>query len=506
MKPGTSLTDVGRPGHPPYVTNQAPFTRQQILMLLGLIVLACVLRFYQLGRESLWFDESLSALFATQPLGLSIRSMLEEGLHHSPLFYLLLRPFAAQGFGEFSLRFLPALLGILAVPLFAQLGRILASRRAGVLAATLVAINPFHVWYSRETRMYSLVCVAAVGAMYFFFKNVSQQPKLRNWIGLSLFTAIGITTHHFSFFIPLVQFIYILITFEQNHSLLRKWVAAQMLAAFSLVPWLFIVLGWGQFYGASAAGEYRPTVVDLAETVWNFSIGYTAQVTPFVILIVGIILATVCAGIRHSTKARALLLTWALVPPLITFGLSSQVPMYVDRYLMVAFPAFLLLVAIGITSMRFHTLRLAVSALILSAMLGGLVHLYYDRNVYDRADWRGLGAYLDESVTPATDTITTLYYQNLVPLHFYYHGTIPIEPVISTTPTRLPELPISNSDQRTFLIIEHPNLSVHLAGHCQAFDIDQATSNTEIKDWRRQNQDRLREVKEFTCIRVEVYE
>jgi mannosyltransferase len=488
------------------VHTQPPFTFHHQLILLGLTGLACVFRFYHLARESLWFDEALSALFAMHPLGLSIHSMLEEGLHHSPLFYILLRPFATGGFSEFSLRMLPALLGVLSIPLFAQLGRLLASPRVGILAACLLTINPFFVWYSRETRMYSLLFLAAVGATYFFGKCVLEQPRLQDWLALAFFTAIGINTHHFAFFIPLVQLVYILVTFRRNHHLVRRWVGAQSLATLSLLPWLLIVLDWGRFYGSSAAANYRPTVVDVFETAWNFSIGYTEQMTAIVVIVVCLFLAILFLGLRSFTPGRVLLWIWLFVPLLVTFGISFRVSIYMDRYLMIVFPAFLLLVAIGLESIRPVILRLAVSLLIVGTMFGGLGRVYCDKNVYNRADWRGAGAYLDQNVDAATDTIFALYYQDLVPLHFYYHRTVAIRPIIGGETAGLPELPAERSGQRTFLIIDHPNISVHLVGHCQAFDVDRITSDVAIKEWRRLNQDRLTRVEEFVCIRVEIYE
>jgi len=491
---------------PQRVHRQPPFTLHQQLILLGLTGLACLLRFYQLASESLWFDEALSALFATQPFGLSVRSMMEEGLHHSPLFYVLLRPFTAGGFSEFSLRLLPALLGVVSIPLLAQLGRLFASPRAGILAAYLLTISPFHVWYSRETRMYSLVFLAAAGATYFFGKCVFERPALRYWLALAFFTAIGFNTHHFAFFIPLVQFVYILVTFRDSHRLLRAWVGAELLAALSLIPWLLVILDWGHFYGSSAAPGYRLTMIDPFATVWNFSIGYTGEVTALVAVAVGLFLAVLVAALRTFTRPKLLVWIWLLVPPLIIIGISFRVSIYMDRYLMVVFPAFLLLVAIGLDGMRRSILRQLASVAIVGAMLAGLGRVYYDKSVYNRADWRGVGAYLEQSVDATTDTIFSLYYQHLVPLHFYYRGTAAVHPVIGGETAGLPELPTDRNGRRVLLIIDHPNISVHLVGHCQAFDIDGITSDVAVKEWRRQNANRLSGIREFACIRVETYE
>jgi hypothetical protein len=67
-------------------------------------------------------------------------------------------------------------------------------------------------------------------------------------------------------------------------------------------------------------------------------------------------------------------------------------------------------------------------------------------------------------------------------------------------------LPTERNGQRILLVLDHPNISVHLVGHCQAFDIDGVTSDVAVKEWRRQNEKRLTGLREFTCIRVETYE
>ena len=39
------------------------------------------------------------------------------------------------------------------------------SRRAALLAAFLLAINPLHVYYSQEVRMYGLVALLSIGVL-----------------------------------------------------------------------------------------------------------------------------------------------------------------------------------------------------------------------------------------------------------------------------------------------------------------------------------------------------
>jgi uncharacterized membrane protein len=470
--------------------------------LLLLVFIAFGLRLYGLDTQSIWFDESLSALFAAQPLSVAIQSMLQEGLHHSPLFYILLRPFAAGGFNEFSLRFLSVALGVVTIPLLARLGQKVANARVGVLAAILLTLSPFHVWYSQEARMYTLLIFSATGAMFFFMRSLERR-RTSNWLAMAFFTAVGINSHHFSFFIPLVQFVFILLTFKQNHSLLRPWVGAQLLVALSFIPWILVVLDWGQLY-LSSASRQTPTLYDLLQTFWNFSIGYTAQLTFFVVISLIAFMAALVGGIWavYWRQQGLLLILWLGIPPLVTFLVSLRLPTYLDRYLSLSLPPLLLLVAVGLYQIRRPLLRLIAIAFIVVTMMTGLLRVYFDATVYERADWRAVGAYLQKNAAP-TDVIAPWFFQNIIPMSFYYHGHTPLEPVISFDKVNVPRLEAS---QKVWVIIDHPNYSAHLVGHCQEFDINGLFSLPAAKNWRDEHQNRLSFVEEFPCVRIEVYE
>lgn len=120
---------------------------------IGLILLiALALRLYQLGEQSLWFDETHSWFQTTLPL----RDCLKDIAPYPPLYYILMRPVALIGRSEFWLRFSSVATGVVGVAITYRAGRQLEGRRLGLLAALLCALNPFHLWYSQEFRYYAL--------------------------------------------------------------------------------------------------------------------------------------------------------------------------------------------------------------------------------------------------------------------------------------------------------------------------------------------------------------
>jgi mannosyltransferase len=119
---------------------------------LGVIVLlATLLRFYQLGTESLWVDEMLSIGDAQR---------LNELLtlpYIRPFYFLLLAGWMQLGNSDVWLRGLSVILGIASVFLTYQLGRRLVGETTGQIAALLMALSPLFINHSQEIRMYTLV-------------------------------------------------------------------------------------------------------------------------------------------------------------------------------------------------------------------------------------------------------------------------------------------------------------------------------------------------------------
>ncbi|NJM41654.1 MAG: hypothetical protein HC853_13295 [Anaerolineae bacterium] len=124
------------------------------------LLFAAALRFYKLDAQSLWYDEGNSARIAERSVQLIIEGA--AGDIHPPLYYLLLK-FWRDLFGssEFALRSLSAACGVLLVWFVFLMGRAWCNRRVGVVAAVLVAISPFAIYYSQETRMYALLALWA---------------------------------------------------------------------------------------------------------------------------------------------------------------------------------------------------------------------------------------------------------------------------------------------------------------------------------------------------------
>jgi mannosyltransferase len=136
-----------------------------LLACLLVFGVAVFLRLDGLGEPSLWFDEILhlerGRAALEEPWSAWI-SGLRVDRENGPLYYatqLLAMRFTD---GEVAARLAPALLGVLTVIVMGWLGWAAAGQRCtAVVAASLLAVSPLHVYLSREGRPYAAVMLMA---------------------------------------------------------------------------------------------------------------------------------------------------------------------------------------------------------------------------------------------------------------------------------------------------------------------------------------------------------
>ncbi len=135
-----------------------------------------------LTYHSLWFDEVVSTVLAAKPAGEIWRAGLSFVQDkHPPLYYLLLHGWTRLfGGGDVSVRLLGVLIGALAVLPTYGIGRRLGGDRAGAIAALLLALNPFLIWYSQEARMFMPATTFLLVGLYGILHLAHPDPGSRH--------------------------------------------------------------------------------------------------------------------------------------------------------------------------------------------------------------------------------------------------------------------------------------------------------------------------------------
>jgi len=164
-------------------------TSRYLQILIGLTFVGFILRFYNLGGNSLWLDEATTLTFARQSAG-EIWASVAAGEFNPPLFYWLEHGMILFGESEFVLRFLPALLGVMTIPVIYLIGKEFRDKNVGLLAAALLTFSPFHIFYSQEARAYAPMLFFFSLALLFYIKAY-RSNETRSWVIFGIFSAIG---------------------------------------------------------------------------------------------------------------------------------------------------------------------------------------------------------------------------------------------------------------------------------------------------------------------------
>ena len=413
------------------------------LILCLILLLALSLRFYRLDGQSLWADEGNSAALALR----SLSTITRDAAHdiHPPLYYYLLHVWVRLwGHGEIALRSLSALAGSMLVCATFLLGKELFHRRVAYIAAFVAAISPFQVYYSQETRMYILVALWSALAALFFVRwtkswtqpgNTARRHAILSALLYTCFTTAALYTHYFAFAVPLVTNLAYglgMIAFPALRQFRRiaAWTTAQLVIVALYSPWL--CLAGGQLTTWPAVSEPFSLSFLSKELLRIFSLGLSVQSsTTGVVLAFGLLLllgalpfVLLRAGRKKAVLPRlvqrpeleALLFTllYLCVPVLAMYLLSLSRPAYDPKFLLLATPAFHLLLARGAGGEwlaledkdRARTAaRWAIAAVLGTFVVGGsavsLRNYYYDER-YARDDYRGIARYISARGKRAT--------------------------------------------------------------------------------------------------------
>jgi mannosyltransferase len=440
---------------------EAPLRRSPawLLPVLALVlILAAGLRFYRIDAQSLWYDEGVSLGEARATAGQILRDAAAD--IHPPGYYLLLAGWQnLTGSSELALRMFSALFSVLAVALVYAVGLHLFDRSTGVWSALFVAVNPFHIWYGQEVRMYALLEALSASSILLTVLILSRlnragqqgsQPQRAFWLGAGyvLVNAAGLYTHYtFPFVIVGETLAFLLWLSRRRHKLstLALWAGLQIATLLLYTPWLPPA-----YRQLTTYPRVAPQNVTLMQLVSTLAYGTT---TPLEAAQVGLIPLALLVGVglfppveddghplRFSERA-GLALMWLLVPvaiplmmgvirePFLRFFLPCSLPLWILAARGVGL-GFRLGVPVagsnpfGAALTRVIIIILSVSSLV--PVMTGLRNLYANPD-YARDDYRGIAQRILSEAGP--DAVVILDAPGQYGLFSYYFPGTNIVPL-----------------------------------------------------------------------------
>jgi mannosyltransferase len=173
-----------------------------LLALAGIVLAGAALRFATLDLQSYRYDEAVTVVRILHPSLLDTLSAVPRSESTPPLYYLLAwlwsRPF---GTGEVGLRSLSALAGAASIAVV-YLGAVSLPlpRRAGLVAAAIVAVSPVLIWFSQDARAYALAFLLTA-LSFLFFARARRGGARRDLAWWAACSALAIAAHYFAGFV-----------------------------------------------------------------------------------------------------------------------------------------------------------------------------------------------------------------------------------------------------------------------------------------------------------------
>ena len=421
---------------------------QHVSMLIPVLVIYLVLACYGLGHQSLWKDEILSVRDAS-----TATAMWNKG--HGPLYFALLYVWKHLTHTDLGLRALSVLIGGLGVCLFYATSTVLFNQRVALFGTLLFATSPFVIWYSQEVRYIILMLTTTLLAMY-AFRRLGERDGMAPWLAYGGALVLAIASFVANVFLPLAHGIYLL--WSPHRHMLGKWLVCVVLVGIPFGMWatnkvsktVEVNTTEGQQnvsidpkkLNRGAAKAFSPVV--LPYTFFAFSAGFSqgpsvqdlhqsqsfAMVMPYkwLLLSLGVLFGSLFVvgfmSLWRQPDAGRLVLLWMFVPlcGVLVMAFITNLGFNV-RYTAMALPAYLLIIASGVTWFRQRLVQLILLAAVLCSNGLSLAN-YYTNPYYARADGRAAVAYLLD-VHQARDVVLSV--GSTRALTYYSKGNLPFE-------------------------------------------------------------------------------
>jgi len=415
------------------------------------VSLGVFLRIDGLDRKSLWFDEIWTIYDISQPT-------LGELLHHleyspqPPLYYAGLWGWVAVwGLNDITIRLFSAIFGVLTIPVLFVTWRNLLSPRAMLWALSLQAMNAYHISYSQDAKMYSMVWLLATASSGCFLHAISDQSRRLAWlVGYGVCTGCLPFVSYVGIAPLVVQVLFgvMLLVFDRKRR--GSVIDVGVVALLAMMPILFYLqfavaaasnrtgiswipeLRWERvpielyrFIGVLLLG-YRPSQ-EAPSGLWGWSLAslFGPCVLACLLMLSLSIKRTLVREWSKGTGTANLdsseaqgqddlialrraevtlyLALWFLVPVLgsVIFSLSVYSLWGVPRYLFAAAPALLIWLGLALGTLRHQRIALSVGTLLLVANLAVIA---FERTHVTRIPWREVA----RSIADVAATIGTL--------------------------------------------------------------------------------------------------
>jgi len=370
------------------------FKRYYVVIAIAIFI-GVFLRFYKIDYQSVWIDEIFSLNQSNPTNSLSgIYSHLRAYDPHPPLYYFSLHFFFKFfGYSTFVMKTFSAIFGVVGLFGIYLLGKEMANKRVGLIALTLTVFNYFHIYYSQEARMYSMLFTTTIFAFYFLVKFI-KQPSNKSFALYVVFSSLMIYTHFFGLFTLISQYIILLYFIVKPFYIERKKFIIYTLSSGILTIVIYIPALLILFQNTKRESTWIPKPsVELFKNIYKEFFGFSDILTYTTIFFIVMFFIKLFKNGRQSKENKffdlnenvkfisLVLFTWIIVSVSIPLFLSLKfLPIIVSRYFINILPAIILIMSIGIDYIKIKSLKLSI---LIAFCLTSVINLVYSKKYYE---------------------------------------------------------------------------------------------------------------------------
>ncbi len=393
-------------------------------MIWTVLLISVLLRLISLN-QSLWLDEAINVLAVNNNSLWNLITVYPKVDFHPPGYFAFLWFWThlTNNYSESIVRLPSLFFGVLTVYITYLIGREIHSKKLGLIGALLVAVNPLHIYYSQEARMYSMAAFGVALNFYYFYRFV-RLGKSELFYLLTL--PLVFLFDYLTYFVALV---YLLVIVMFKRKLFVKWLVLIMPTVFLLLLWGFIfykqlfeglqtsenIKAWSEIVG-------KADLKNLLLVPIKFTIGRISFPNKLIYSMTLLPILSFCAflvwrarlSFNKSLKLKFVFL--GSIPILVPFLISFLVPVFSYFRLLFLIPAYCLVLSFGIIS--YKRWQIPLLGVIVIFLVSSLVYLFNPK--FQREDWKGLIAYnsFDKVINSNGNFAPLEYYirwPNLVP-------------------------------------------------------------------------------------------
>lgn len=387
---------------------------KQNKLLVLILCFGAILRFYHLDFQSAWLDE-LHTLNETNPSFkfMEVYQEVFKGEQMPVLYFYFIHIFLKLfGYSVLVARLFSVFLGITSIYATYLLGRELMNKKTGLIAAVLIAVNFFHLYYSQEARPYIFLYLFTTISFLSLIKFI-KDSSLKNACLYGVITALMLYGHFFALFTIFAQYLFLMFVLSKTDHDKRKNFFLRVVLSGSIIlvmhiPSIKILWNVSKI---SSFWVQMPTL-DIYTTIFKGFFG-NAEMLLFVVGLVGIFYFIKLFSNPEREENLQEIITnkmvfsfllfsfWTVITLLIPLIRSHiKVPMIVDRYFIVLLPAVILIIAFGIEKINSSFVQKTIIILIIIFSLTDIVIVKKYYHIKSKSEFREISNLVVSNRTP----------------------------------------------------------------------------------------------------------